>query len=254
MSHAIGRPVARPARLALRSGAAGLDVERLLAVLVIFSVAVAARLVPTLRGSGLFGLQFYDDGVHYAAATGLVHGRLPYRSFLLLHPPGILLVLAPFAEAARWLGDARGFATARLAFMVLGGVNALLVSRYLRPVGVAAAWLGGLFYALFWPSVYSEHTVLLEGPANTCLLVALLLLAPVASRASRASKAGADQGSRPSPSRRRTPGGCCSPGRCWASPCASRSGGWCPSWCSPGGCWSVRGGAPPLCSSWARPR
>ncbi|HEX8508783.1 MAG TPA: hypothetical protein VF635_04710 [Propionibacteriaceae bacterium] len=147
----------------------------------IFVVAFVARLVPTLRGSGLFGLQFYDDGVHYAAATGLVHGRLPYRDFLLLHPPGIVLALAPFAELARWVGDARGFAAARLAFMALGGVNALLVSRFLRPTGRYAAWFGGLFYALFWPAIYSEHTVLLEGLANTCLLGALLLVVPTVS-------------------------------------------------------------------------
>lgn len=187
MSHAIERAVPG-ARLPMRSYSGRLAGERLLAVLVIFSVAVAVRLMLTLRGSGLFGLHFYDDGVHFAAATGLVHGRLPYRDFLLLHPPGILLVLAPFAEVARWLGDARGFALARLAFMVLGGLNALLVSHYLRAVGVVAAWLGGLFYALFWPAVYSEHTVLLEGPANTCLLGALVLLAPVATTTGRAGQ------------------------------------------------------------------
>lgn len=153
--------------------------EQLLAVLVIFTVAFLARLVPTLRGSGLAGLDFYDDGVHFAAATGLVHGRLPYRNFLLLHPPGITLILSPFAALAGWLGDAHAFALARLGFMALGAVNALLVSRYLRGFGVFAAWFGGLFYALFWPVIYSEHTVLLEGPANTCLLVALLLVVPV---------------------------------------------------------------------------
>jgi alpha-1,2-mannosyltransferase len=154
--------------------------EKVLAVVVIFTVAFVARLSPTLRGSGLFGINFYDDGVHYAAATGLMHGQLPYRDFLLLHPPGIVLALAPFAGLAYLVGDARGFALARLAFMALGGVNALLVSRFLRPVGTYAAWLGGLFYALFWPAIYSEHTVLLEGLANTCLLVALLLIVPVA--------------------------------------------------------------------------
>ncbi|HYP43836.1 MAG TPA: glycosyltransferase 87 family protein [Propionibacteriaceae bacterium] len=150
--------------------------EQTVAVLVIFLVAFAARLLPTLNGSGLFGLHFYDDGVHFGAAVGLVHGRLPYRDFLLLHPPGIVVILAPFAEIGRWISDGRGFGLARLAFMALGGVNAVLVSHYLRDVGRFAAWFGGLFYALFWPAVYSEHTVLLEGPANTCLLLALLLL------------------------------------------------------------------------------
>lgn len=167
------------------------SVEQVVAVLVIFAVAFLARLMPTLKGSGLFGLQFYDDGVHYAAATGLVHGRLPYRDFLLLHPPGIVVALAPFAELARWVGDDRGFAIARLAFMALGGVNALLVSRFLRPNGRFAAWFGGLFYALFWPAIYSEHTVLLEGLANTFLLIALLLVVPIAAAARGSGAPGA---------------------------------------------------------------
>ena len=154
-------------------------VEKIAAVVVIFGVAFLARLIPTLAGGGLFGLHFYDAGVHYAAAPGLVNGRMPYRDFLLLHPPGIVVLLAPFAAVGQLIGDARGFALARLAFMVLGGINAVLVARFLRPVGIFAAWLGGLTYALFFPSLYSEHTVLLEGPANTCLLIALILLTPV---------------------------------------------------------------------------
>lgn len=66
--------------------------------------------------------------------------------------------------------------------MVIGAVNALLVARFLRPVGRFASWFGGLFYAVFWPAVYSEHTVLLEGLANTCLLLALLLVSRSESR------------------------------------------------------------------------
>ena len=49
------------------------------------AIAFAFRLIPVLRGGGLFGFGNYDDGVYYAAATGLVHGRLPYLDFLLLH-------------------------------------------------------------------------------------------------------------------------------------------------------------------------
>ena len=168
-----------PATALLRPARGHLTPEKVLAVVVIFAVAFLARLLPTLRGGGLFGMHFYDDSVHYAAAVGLVNGRMPYRDFLLLHPPGIVVALAPFAAVGDWLGDPEGFATARLAFMVLGAVNALLVSRFLRPVGAFAAWLGGLTYALFWPAIYSEHTVLLEGPANTCLLIALILVIPV---------------------------------------------------------------------------
>ena len=77
----------------------------------LWAIAVAAiaflfRLVPVLRGGGLLGVaDYYDDGVYYAAATGLVHGRLPYQDFLLLHPPGMTLLLTPFAAAAQVIGD-----------------------------------------------------------------------------------------------------------------------------------------------------
>ena len=61
----------------------------------VFGVAFAARLVPLLRGGGLYAAGNYDDGVHYAAAMGLVHGLLPYRDFLFLHPPGIAVLARP---------------------------------------------------------------------------------------------------------------------------------------------------------------
>jgi len=150
----------------------------------LWAIAVAAiafivRLVPVLRGGGLFGIGNYDDGVYYAAATGLIHGLLPYQDFLLLHPPGMPLLLAPFALLAQVIGDSYGFAVARLAWMVLGAVNAVLIWRILRPVGMVAAVFGGLVYAVFHPAVYADKSTLLECPATTALLIAILLLQPL---------------------------------------------------------------------------
>ena len=79
----------------------------------IFAVAFTARLLPVVRGGGLTGIIDYDDGVHFAAAIGLVHGQLPYRDFLLLHPPGIVLVLSPFAGLALVIGEPMAFGGAR---------------------------------------------------------------------------------------------------------------------------------------------
>ena len=45
-------------------------------------------------------------------------------------------------------------------------------SRSLR--GLLGRLLGGLLYAVFWPAVYGEWTVLLEGLGTFCLLAALL--------------------------------------------------------------------------------
>ena len=148
------------------------------AAVIIIAVAFTARLYPMLRGGGLYGLGNYDDGVYYAAAAMLTEGRLPYRDYLLLQPPGIAILLAPFAAIGSILGDPIGLLVGRLAWMALGAANALLVGLLLLPVSRRAALLGGATYAVFFPAVYSEHTVLLKAPATTALLISLLLCRP----------------------------------------------------------------------------
>jgi alpha-1,2-mannosyltransferase len=169
---------------------------RWLWVVAIAVIAFLFRLVPVLRGGGVFGIgNYYDDGVYYASAVGLVHGQLPYQDFLLLHPPGITLLLTPFAAMAQVIGDSYGFAFARLAWMLLGAVNAVLIWKILRPVGPVAALFGGFGYAVLYPAVYVEKSTLLEGPATTALLIVMVLLEPVAQAGSmprsRAIAAGA---------------------------------------------------------------
>jgi alpha-1,2-mannosyltransferase len=141
----------------------------------VFCVAFAARLVPLLRGGGLHAMGNYDDGVHYAAAMGLVHGVLPYRDFLLLHPPGVPLLVTPFAWLAELIGEPDAMVVARLCWMALGGLNAVLCGLVLLPLGRLAAVVTGLMYAVFFGAVYVEHTVLLEPPATTVLLLALVI-------------------------------------------------------------------------------
>lgn len=142
---------------------------------VVFCVAFAARLIPLLRGGGLHAMGNYDDGVHYAAAMGLVHGLLPYRDFLLLHPPGVPLLLVPFGWLAEVLGEPDAMVVARLCWMAIGGLNAVLCGLVLLPLGRLAAVLTGLMYAVHFAAVYVEHTILLEPPASTVLLLALVI-------------------------------------------------------------------------------
>jgi alpha-1,2-mannosyltransferase len=158
--------------------------DRTLSLHWLWAIAIAAiafifRLVPVLRGGGLFGIGNYDDGVYYAAGTAIVHGLFPYRDFLLLHPPGAPLLLTPFALAAQPTSDSYGFAAARVAWMLLGALNAVLIWRILRSIGLVAALLGALSYAVFYPAVYSDKSTLLESPATTALLFAVLLLEPL---------------------------------------------------------------------------
>ena len=74
--------------------------------------------------TGLFG---YDPGVYYAAGDALIHGPVPYRDFLLLHPPAVMLATAPFAALGSWTRDDIGFVTANSVFMCIGALNAAFV-------------------------------------------------------------------------------------------------------------------------------
>jgi len=167
------------------SGAASREPRWLwtVAIVAVAGTAIVVRLAMVLRGGGLDGKLAYDDGVYYSAADSLVWGRLPYRDFILLHPPGIVLALTPFAALGRLTHDVLGFEAARLGWMVLGSLNAVLVLGVARRLGLAAALAGGLFYAVWQPVAVTETTTRLEPLVSFGVLAGLLLLVePVAER------------------------------------------------------------------------
>ena len=147
------------------------------ALLAIVVVAFLVRAVPVLRGAGLQGYLGYDDGVYYASAAALVNGVVPYRDFLLLHPPGITLLLSPFAMLGAATDDSTGFAVARVAFMIIGAVNAGLVTLVAGRYGRRAALFAGTIYAVWHAATRVEQTTLLIGPETTLLLLGVLILA-----------------------------------------------------------------------------
>ena len=126
--------------------------------------------------AGLRGYHGYDDGVYFSSAVAFVHGRMPYRDFLLLHPPGIMLALTPFAALARWTGDSTALAAARLGFIVVGALNTVLVARLARRWGIAAAVVAGTLYAVSSAAAYAERLTLLEPLGTLTLLAAVSLL------------------------------------------------------------------------------
>ncbi|MGI8761406.1 MAG: glycosyltransferase 87 family protein [Jatrophihabitantaceae bacterium] len=142
----------------------------------VFALALAARLYVVLGSGGLLGNYGYDASVYYAAGDGLAHGRLPYRDFVFLHPPGIVVVLAPFAWLGRLTSDHTGFVTASLAFTVLGALNAVLVVLVAKRMGVQrrGTLLGGVFYALWLGAVGAEFLTRLEPLGNFFVLCGLL--------------------------------------------------------------------------------
>ena len=91
-------------------------------------------------------------------------------------------MLAPFAALGRLAGDSEGMAAARLAFMLIGALSAVLVWRIASRVSPRAGLVAGLFYALWQPAAYAERTTLLEPLVNLGLLGSLALLGPGAGR------------------------------------------------------------------------
>lgn len=148
-----------------------------LVALVVGASALALRLVPVVNGAGLSAFYRYDSGVYFAAAAGFSHGLMPYRDFLLLHPPGSVLALAPFAALGPVIGDRAAMMAARAAFMFMGALTSVLVSRTLRPLGWVAALAGGLAYAGYGPAVYVERSTGLEALGTFLTVAGVWLLA-----------------------------------------------------------------------------
>ncbi|MDP9220808.1 MAG: hypothetical protein M3P23_09740 [Actinomycetota bacterium] len=169
-------------------------------LLAVAALGVLLRAVPLLMPGGLTGLQEYDDGVYYAASVALLHGQLPYAHQAFLQPPGIVLLLLPFAAFGTVAGPATGMAAARLAELMAAGVNTLLVASLAYRAGLAdlgqrspagassgpdregygrvAALLAASTYAVAGAAVVAAHTVLLEPILTLFVLLAARHLLP----------------------------------------------------------------------------
>ena len=147
-----------------------------MAQLAVFLIAVVARLAVIVRHGALHGNFGYDAGVYFAAGDAFVHGRLPYRDFMLIHPPVVMLVLSPFAALTRVMSDESAFTATILACTVLGGINAVLVARVVGRLGLGArsATAAGLFYALWFGAIGSEYLIKLEPVGNLLFLLGVL--------------------------------------------------------------------------------
>jgi 4-amino-4-deoxy-L-arabinose transferase-like glycosyltransferase len=122
------------------------------------------RIIPLVPASGLSRSVSYDEGVYFSAAALVARGVVPYRDFVFIHPPGILIGLAPVV----WLGHHffaydDHFLMLRAVAGLIGAVNVALVGRLTyRSGGLAAAVAAMLLYATFPPAVIDEGRLLLE--------------------------------------------------------------------------------------------
>jgi alpha-1,2-mannosyltransferase len=67
------------------------------------ALAFVIRLMPFLTGGGLGSCGRYDDGACYAASDALTLGRVPYRDFVFVHPPGHRAGAGCAARPLHWL-------------------------------------------------------------------------------------------------------------------------------------------------------
>lgn len=124
---------------------------------------------------GWLGLGRYDDGVYLGMSMSLLHGQLPYRDLVMLHPPGVVLALAPFAAIAGPFGDPVALVLGKVVVMLAGGVTAALVAWLVRGPGTVAMWAAGGTYAVFVPAAYADSSLTLEAVSNLLLAAALAL-------------------------------------------------------------------------------
>ncbi|MBI4943306.1 MAG: DUF2029 domain-containing protein [Actinobacteria bacterium] len=149
----------------------------LVGVLAVAGLALWARLAAVGRGSGAGVMtQGYDDGVYFSAAEALAFGRMPYRDFVLVHPPGIVVAALPFGWVARLTDDPTGMAAARVAWAFVGAANAALVTVTARRSGLVAAVTAGALYAVWPPVVRYETSTYLEALGTLAVLGCLALL------------------------------------------------------------------------------
>ncbi|MCU1688505.1 MAG: hypothetical protein JWN20_433 [Jatrophihabitantaceae bacterium] len=104
----------------------------------------------------------YDDGVYLGAAIRLIHGSMPYRDFVYVHPPGALLLFSPFAAIGEVLGHENGLMMARCMTALVVGANAALAALAVRHHGASAMLVAGLALACFPLAFAAGHTLTLE--------------------------------------------------------------------------------------------
>lgn len=124
----------------------------------------------------LYGIHEYDDGVYMAAALRLVNGSIPYRDFVIVHPPGIVLLMAPVAFLGRFLGSDVSLALARDVTALLTAVNVVLAGVAVRHRGRTAALIAATALACFPMAPAADSTLFLEPYLIFFCLLGLVLM------------------------------------------------------------------------------
>ena len=145
-----------------------------IALLLVAAGGFLLRAMPLLRPNGALPSDKFDDGVYFSAAALFTQGQLPYEDFVFVHPPGIVLIVAPMALLGTFgLGYGTAFVVARWVTVAVAVANVLLIGRLaLRWRGAPAALLAASLYATFPPAVRDENSTMIEPFLNLATLIA----------------------------------------------------------------------------------
>ena len=134
------------------------------------ALALGLRMWQLSSPGHLLGVTEYDDGVYLGAALRLVHGVLPYRDFVLVQPPGLILLMTPVAALAKWTGTAGAMAVGRVLTACAGAAAVPLAGRLVRHRGLLAVLITCGLLAVYPDAIAASVTVLQEPWLVLCCL------------------------------------------------------------------------------------
>jgi alpha-1,2-mannosyltransferase len=147
------------------------------AVIAVFTaLAVLLRLFQLSRPGYLLGVTEYDDGTLFGNAVRLANGAIPYRDFVVVQPPGSIVLMAPVALLAKVTGTAWGLGIARLLTVGADSACVALLGMLVRHRGPLAAGVASGIYAVYPDALVASHTFLLEPWLNLFTLIGALLV------------------------------------------------------------------------------
>jgi alpha-1,2-mannosyltransferase len=131
-------------------------------------IVVAALLALGIRGfqlakpGHLLGVGDYDDGADFGSALRLIQGVVPYRDFIIVQPPGVMLLMTPAAAVSKLAGTAWAIAVGRILTVLASAAAVVLGGLLVRHRGVFATIVTCGIIAIYPGSAQAAHTVLLE--------------------------------------------------------------------------------------------
>lgn len=138
------------------------------------TAAVFLRFLQLSRPGYLLGMSEYDDGALFGNAVRLVSGAIPYRDFVVVQPPGSIVLMVPVALLTKVVGTDGGLGIARVLTAAADCSCVLLIGLLVRHRGALATGVACGVYTVYPDALVASHTFLLEPWLNLfCLIGAL---------------------------------------------------------------------------------